>query len=573
MHLLHLLFLIPFLCSAIGSAPVGAEASRTAEYLATLHRAEAATRARSWTDAAVLWAQVVERNPVEGRFWNELGNARAKSGEYEQAIRAYERVLELGWGVPANTAYGIATAYAQLRDKGSALEWLDRAFQMGYRGVNRARRDEDLSLLRDDARFRRIVSLPDTSPMSRDDGWRFDLEALAREVKRVGYAPLLHDTLPKFEAGVARLRAAIPQLTDTQVIVEMMKLMRTVGDGHTNILPLERPEFQPTLPLQFYVFAEGLYIVAADPTYKDLLGAQVLRFETRPVDGVMRALDPLISRDNDSPIWVQQRAPYLMRHVPVLHALGLAPSPSELTLSLRMLDGNTRSVKVTTDTNNPNIWNVLPHPAGWIDLPRTLPEPVPLYLENMGTPFWFEQVAGSKLVYCQINSVRNTSNETLPQFGERLLAFVEEKDVDGLVVDLRWNNGGNTMLEPGFLDPIVRSEKINRRGRLFVVIGRRTYSAAQNLATFFERHTNAIFVGEPTGSSPNFVGEEEFFTLPYSGIAANVSDLFWQSSWPGDHRTWIAPLLYTPPTFAAFRKNQDPAMEAIAEYLRSQLVR
>jgi hypothetical protein len=33
---------------------------------------------------------------------------------------------------------------------------------------------------------------------------------------------------------------------------------------------------------------------------------------------------------------------------------------------------------------------------------------------------------------------------------------------------------------------------------------------------------------------------------------ASVSDLYWQSSWPDDHRPWIAPLLYTPPTFAAF---------------------
>jgi hypothetical protein len=30
-----------------------------------------------------------------------------------------------------------------------------------------------------------------------------------------------------------------------------------------------------------------------------------------------------------------------------------------------------------------------------------------------------------------------------------------------------------------------------------------------------------------------------------------------------DHRTWIAPLIYTPPTFEAYRHNRDPALEAI----------
>jgi hypothetical protein len=43
----------------------------------------------------------------------------------------------------------------------------------------------------------------------------------------------------------------------------------------------------------------------------------------------------------------------------------------------------------------------------------------------------------------------------------------------------------------------------------------------------------------------------------------NVSDLYWQSSWPTDFRTWIAPQLYRPPTFAAYRENRDVAMEAI----------
>jgi hypothetical protein len=131
---------------------------------------------------------------------------------------------------------------------------------------------------------------------------------------------------------------------------------------------------------------------------------------------------------------------------------------------------------------------------------------------------------------------------------------------------MRWNNGGNTFLSRPLLYGLIKSDKVNKQGKLFVIIGRRTFSAAQNTSTFFERHTNAIFVGEPTGSSPNFVGEETPFTLPYSKITVNVSDLYWQSSWPQDYRTWIAPQIYAPPTFAAYHANRDPAMEAIMLY-------
>jgi hypothetical protein len=131
------------------------------------------------------------------------------------------------------------------------------------------------------------------------------------------------------------------------------------------------------------------------------------------------------------------------------------------------------------------------------------------------------------------------------------------------VIDIRENTGGNGDLNRSPVQQILRRPALDRRDRLFVIIGRRTFSAAQNMATYFERFTNAIFVGEPTGSSPNFVGEEVPITLPYSKVMANVSHLFWQSSWPQDQRIWLAPEIYLPPTFAAFRAGRDPALEAL----------
>jgi hypothetical protein len=54
--------------------------------------------------------------------------------------------------------------------------------------------------------------------------------------------------------------------------------------------------------------------------------------------------------------------------------------------------------------------------------------------------------------------------------------------------------------------------------------------------------------------------------LPYSGILMNVSDFYWQISWPWDRRIWLAPEIYVPPTFAAFSANRDRALDAIRAY-------
>ena len=255
-----------------------------------------------------------------------------------------------------------------------------------------------------------------------------------------------------------------------------------------------------------------------------------------------------------------------MRSVPLLNALGLSPEEQKITLAIRTLGGEARTAVVTTDASEPNIWNVLPNPKTWINVPQTVPGPMPLYVKNMGSNYWFEYLPANKTLYFQYNRVLDDSQESLALFSERLFKSIDEHEVNKLVIDMRWNNGGNTYLNQPLLYGLIRNEKVNQHGKLFVVIGRRTFSAAQNSATSFERYTNATFVGEPTGSSPTFIGEEAIFTLPYSKLLANVSDLYWQSSRPSDYRTWIAPQIYIPPTFEAYRANRDPVMEAILAY-------
>ncbi|MDQ6786332.1 MAG: hypothetical protein M3033_05880 [Acidobacteriota bacterium] len=441
------------------------------------------------------------------------------------------------------------------------MTWLEKSIVAGFPNLEAARKDADLQSLRDEPRFKKLTAAEDVSKMSRDEGWRYDLQFSAREVKRKAYPTFLKTSGKEFDAAVKVLNDAIPKLTDTQIRIEMAKLMQLVGDGHTAFYDQIGPE---SLPMQFYLFDEGLFIISAEPKYKDLLGAQILKFGDRTTNEIVQALDPFIPRDNQ--IWIKQVAPYRMRSLPLLKALGLIPNAKKVSLTVRNLDGKQRVVELDADTTKPNIWNTLPNPPEWVNLPQTLPAPVPLYLKNMGTGYWFEYLPENKTVYFQFNLIRNDKKESLVDFSNRLFKFINETEVEKLVIDIRWNNGGNNSLLPSLVEGLVKNEKINRRGKLFVVIGRRVFSAGQNAATLFERHTNAIFVGEPTGSSPNFVGEEDAVNLPYSKIGINVSDRFWQSSYSQDKRTWIAPQIYLPPTFEVYRMNRDATLEAIINY-------
>jgi hypothetical protein len=82
-----------------------------------------------------------------------------------------------------------------------------------------------------------------------------------------------------------------------------------------------------------------------------------------------------------------------------------------------------------------------------------------------------------------------------------------------------------------------------------------------NFATRLERETDALFVGEPTGGSPNHFGDPKIAPGPVSKIPYLISTLRWQDSTPFDARPWILPDLPAPPTFADYVAGRDLALE------------
>jgi hypothetical protein len=540
------------------------------DYVRTLAGAEARTGSARWPDAAALWARVVELNPVVGRHWVRLAEARYELGDFDGALAAYDAAQGVGVWLyrdeieaifPAEIAYRMATCHIRLGDHESAVRELRRALRLGLRDLGRPKGDEHWESLLGDKAVQEMLGIIDTAGLTRDEGWRADLAFLAREIKRRAYAPFREISEPEFDAAVARLAEDVPGLSDFQILAGMMRLLRPLGDGHAFVLPAQDgKDAQLALPVKFYRFTEGLFVTAASEACRQLVGAQVLSVDGHPVDEVLAAVEPLISRDNDQQVtWI---GPEMLRWTPLIHALGLISDAGQATLSVRFGDKTTGTVAVESVADHYASLTA-PRPAGWISLPDTAGAPVPLYLRNSDAPYWFEYLADGDVVYFQFNGVGDQPLEAIAAFCERLFTFIDNHQVSKLVIDLRWNGGGNTYLVQPLLHRLIGCTKINQRGCLYVIIGRGTFSAAQNTATAIERETNAIFVGEPTGSRPNFIGETIPFTLPYSKALANVADLYWQTSWPMDYRPWIAPELYAPPSFEAYSQNRDPAMEAI----------
>lgn len=105
---------------------------------------------------------------------------------------------------------------------------------------------------------------------------------------------------------------------------------------------------------------------------------------------------------------------------------------------------------------------------------------------------------------------------------QKLVRLARRKRVRRIVVDIRLNGGGDNTSYHGFVRAL-RHPRMNRPGRLRVIIGRMTFSAAGNFAAEVDRRTRARFVGEPTGGAPSQWGDHAPIPLPSLGVNAGTA--------------------------------------------------
>jgi C-terminal processing protease CtpA/Prc len=153
------------------------------------------------------------------------------------------------------------------------------------------------------------------------------------------------------------------------------------------------------------------------------------------------------------------------------------------------------------------------------------------------------------------NTVRGNPSAT----ADRILRLARRTKVRRVIVDLRNNGGGNINTYPYLLQTL-KSRSINRRGKLVVLIGRTTFSAAVHFAVDVKRGTSAILVGEPTGGSPNHYSDTDPVLLPISGYTINVPRIHFVKL-PGQSGLQLDPDVTVPLTGADFFAGRDPVLE------------
>lgn len=326
-------------------------------------------------------------------------------------------------------------------------------------------------------------------------------------------------TRKSFDEDINNLKRIIEKLDYNDMKVEISRLVASVGDAHTAVkLPTNY-----LLPLEFYWFNEGIYIVKALGEYKELENYKVIEINNISIDEILDELSEIISHENSS--YLKANIVKYIQAIEILYGLTIVDNIENCTIKLESLNGNikTKNIK-SVDVIN---YNKMLEDDYNTKVNVELRNSMPLYMKNSNNNYWFEYLENDQILYFKYNSCRNKLEEPIDYFIKNIIDFIEKNNVEKLVVDLRNNTGGDSRLLEPFIEYVKENRNINTKGNLFIVIGRDTFSSALINAFSFKNETSAILIGEPTGGKPNCYGEIEKFILPNSKFLITYSTKYY----------------------------------------------
>ncbi len=401
--------------------------------------------------------------------------------------------------------------------------------------------------------------------------WQDDLNFLKNTIHKDYPFLFKKTTATDFDKAVDELHNNIPNLQDHEIIVGFSRLISSFKYGHTRLGFERLPIPIHQLPVNLYHFNDGVYVQGVHKDYGQALGAKVIAIANMPIADVLKAIYPVVPVENDQ--YFKSFGFLYLVSPEILHAQGVIKELSntiEFTLEKKGETFNLNFDALSGIRNLPLKYGLIQQDDNWLDARNQ--DQTPLYLKHLDKIYYYEYLPDQKAVYIRHSQIQDDPEENIPAFYSRVFDFIEQNDVERLILDVRLNSGGNNYKNKAIVTRIIASTKINRPGNLFVILGRRTFSACQNLVNELDNYTNAVFIGEPTGENVNFYGDNRRVELPNSKIPVFLSFAWWQDKPQWENADWTVPHIAVDMSFEDYKTNADPVLKAALSFSNSNYI-
>lgn len=339
--------------------------------------------------------------------------------------------------------------------------------------------------------------------------WQEDITYLNKKIQKEfsSFNPIVKSA---FSVNSNHLKEELSDLDNETIAIKIGKLVAELQDGHTEMSILQSTANFKRLPIGMYFFEEKLHVFAAQEHYTNLIGTEVIKVGEKTIPEIFNLLKTIMAYDNDYEIY--HAGPSFLTLPTVLYFLGITTDESVTNFTFRdesdvVITKNIEPVSLA-DFNN-RAWKTI----------KEINSVEELNDKNSDKNYWFEYLAKEKTMYFYFGRVNNQKGRpSLKKIITRMFDEIDKVSPNKLIIDLRDNNGGNNNKSRPLIEALKKRAFLNKKGRVYVITGRRTFSAAMVTSIFLKKETNALIVGEPSRGHPNKSDNVEYMNLPNSNL-------------------------------------------------------
>jgi hypothetical protein len=406
-----------------------------------------------------------------------------------------------------------------------------------------------------------LVIFPDLySQTDEQIDWDYEIDLLARELAKKHPDLFFGTDSTWYYNQMSEVAAVAPGQSVFQVSVRLQQVLAAMGDAQTQINYHFLIDKSRILPLEFYWFEEGIYVLRTDRLYEPLLGKKLTAINRVPLEVVVDSLATLLVPGN--PAVLYNSIPRMLTWFQLLEFFGFT-SDESLSLTVRNDAGEVVEIVIGMPVELGEMLEVSTRdrPLGW---------------QDQKTYFRDLYFGDEHMYYIQYNQCWSREAEedygsgasalfmpSFKEFEKEVYPVLKKKEIEKLVFDMRFNKGGYAGQGTEFIHNICKALS-KKQLDIFVLIGRATSEEAITNTLDFVNSAKVILVGEPTSGRPNYFGEVMRFVLPESRLIVSYATAYF--SLLEEDQPALFPDIQAPVEFRQYINGIDPALEAVRHY-------
>lgn len=341
--------------------------------------------------------------------------------------------------------------------------------------------------------------------------WRADLDSYETQLHEKHINPHARISHQALMAELDALKRRLPSLNRSQIDVEMMRITRLIGDGHTQYAFWKSEHHM--FPFAFLDIEGEFRVVRTSPEHRHLLGQRLMAINGLSSRELRKRLSPVAQGVENA----QSLRVSLAGQMPVaeiLHGLGITADLKHAQFTFVDDHGKATTVPVSAGAMHDRAQAV----TASIVQPAT---PFDTKVIEASDHLWLSADPQRRVAYVNVSGY--VAFEDMMRFSHEVRTYLEQRDIRYLVIDLRENGGGDFFLGLVLASELVLVDNLVWEGGVYALIGAKTYSAGMSNAAQFRQILNARLVGEPTGANPVGYQDQDSFRLPHSGATIHYS--------------------------------------------------